>query len=185
MVLGVRSPVARPVVLVLMGVSGGGKTSVAKELAERLGWPYQEGDYLHPRSNVDKMAAGRPLTDEDRWPWLDTVAAWIEEHLEDGEDGIVTCSALRRAYRDRLSRRGSGVVFVYLCGDFETIAARLATRKGHYMPLTLLRSQFDTLEEPAPDEQTLRVDVTGTPEQIAHRIIDQLGLGALAERPSE
>jgi carbohydrate kinase (thermoresistant glucokinase family) len=170
-----------PVVLVLMGVSGCGKTTVAELLADRLGWPFQEGDALHPPANVEKMAAGHPLTDEDRWPWLDLVAAWIGQQLDSGRSGIVTCSALRRVYRERLDRRGSGVLFVYLAGDYDLIAARIAARHGHYMPPSLLESQFSTLEEPVADEPAIRVDIAGTPRATADRIIERLGFGTSAE----
>jgi gluconokinase len=167
-----------PRVLVLMGVSGCGKSTVAALLAGRLGWAFEEGDALHPSANVDKMAAGRPLTDEDRRPWLEAVAEWIEGQLDKGENGIVTCSALKRSYRDLLNRRGSNIVFVYLAGDKETIANRLAVRHGHFMPSSLLDSQFADLEEPAPDEPSLRVGVDSAPEVIAGEIYDELGLGA-------
>lgn len=169
-------PVAKPVVLVLMGVSGCGKTTVAAILAGRLGWPFEEGDALHPQSNIDKMKAGHPLTDEDRWPWLEKVAEWVEERLDAGENGIVTCSALKRSYRDVINRRGSGVVFVFLSGSTETIAARLAVRHGHFMPPSLLESQFADLEEPASDEPGIRVDIGPAPGVIAQDIVDDLGL---------
>ncbi|WP_231700310.1 gluconokinase [Aerosticca soli] len=167
-------------VLVLMGVSGCGKTTIAQLLAQRLGWPWQEGDALHPPANVAKMAAGHPLTDEDRWPWLERIAAWIERCLDEGRSGIVTCSALKRAYRDRLNRRGKGVLFVYLAGAKELIARRLTRRHDHFMPASLLDSQFATLEEPSPDEPVLRVDIGAPAEVIADTIIGRLGLGALA-----
>jgi gluconokinase len=122
------------VVLVVMGVSGSGKTTVAAILAARLGWAFEEGDALHPQANIDKMSAGQPLTDEDRWPWLESIAHWVDERLDAGENGIITCSALKRAYRDAISRRGRGVVFVFLRGSKETIAARMAARQGHFMP---------------------------------------------------
>jgi carbohydrate kinase (thermoresistant glucokinase family) len=169
-----------PVVLVLMGVSGCGKTTIAQLLAQRLGWPWQEGDALHPPANVAKMAAGHPLTDEDRWPWLERIAAWIEHCLDEGRSGIVTCSALKRAYRDRLNRRGKGVLFVYLAGAKELIARRLTRRHDHFMPASLLDSQFATLEEPSPDEPVLRVDIGAPAEVIADTIIRRLGLDALA-----
>src|SRR5665213_2593988 len=127
---------AEPVALVVMGVSGCGKSTVAALLAGRLGWPFEEGDALHPHANVEKMAAGHPLTDADRAPWLQKVAAWVEEQLDAGRSGLITCSALKRAYRDVIDRRGSGVVFVYLAGSKETIAARLAARHGHFMPVS-------------------------------------------------
>jgi gluconokinase len=134
-----------------MGVSGCGKSSVGEALAARLAIPYRDGDDLHPAANVAKMRAGIPLTDDDRWPWLDRVA----ETLRDAAPVIVGCSALRRAYRDRI-RAGSGgpVRFVHLAGDRDLIAARMATRTGHYMPLSLLDSQIATLEPPAADEAT-------------------------------
>src|ERR1700730_15178261 len=147
----ISTPIAKPVVLVFMGVSGCGKTTVAAILAGRLSWPFEEGDALHPQANVEKLAAGHPLTDEDRAPWLEKVARWVEERLDAGENGIITCSALKRSYRDVINRRGSEVLFVYLAGSRETIAERLAARQGHFMPSRLLYSQFDVLEEPGPD----------------------------------
>ena len=168
--------VSEPVVLVLMGVSGSGKSTVAALLAKRLGWAFQEGDGLHPPANVEKMAAGHALTDDDRWPWLSLVADWIEARLDAGENGLITCSALKRSYRDLLGRRGAGVVFVYLAGDKDEIAARMAVRHGHFMPTSLLDSQFADLEEPAADEPSLRVDVGPAAEVIASQIIDELGL---------
>ena len=164
---------ARPV-LVVMGVSGSGKTTVAKLLATRLGWDMEEGDDLHPESNVAKMAAGHPLTDEDRWPWLRSVAAWIAEHTEAHRPGVITCSALKRSYRDVL--RGPDVVFVHLTGDADRIGQRLAARHGHYMPASLLQSQIDTLEPLGPDEQAIEVDVAATPSEIAAEVIARLHL---------
>ena len=170
------TPLTRPTVLVIMGVSGSGKTTVASLLSARLHWPFEEGDVLHPPSNVEKMRAGHPLTDEDRAPWLRRIADWIDERLDAGEDGIVTCSALKRSSRDVLARRGSGVVFVLLSGSREAIGARLAERKGHFMPPTLLDSQLATLEEPGADEPWVRVDVGQTPEAIADAVLASLGL---------
>ncbi len=166
----------RPVVLVLMGVSGCGKTTVAQVLAERLGWAFEEGDALHPQANVDKMAAGHALEDADRAPWLAKVADWVEERLDAGECGVITCSSLKRAYRALIGRRGQGVEFVYLHGSRELIASRLATRHGHFMPLTLLDSQFATLEEPAADEPAIRVEIGAPPERIAEDIAAALSL---------
>ena len=175
-------PVDKPVVLVLMGVSGCGKTSVAAILAGRVGWPFEEGDALHPAANIEKMKAGHPLDDTDRAPWLDKVADWVDGCLDAGQSGIVTCSALKRAYRERIGRRGSGVTFVYLAGTKETIATRLAARHGHFMPTSLLDSQFRDLEEPAADEPSIRVDIGPAPSAIAQNIIDTLGLqGARAQ----
>ena len=169
-------PIAKPVVLVFMGVSGCGKTTVAAILAGRLGWPFEEGDALHPQSNIDKMKAGHPLTDDDRWPWLEKVAEWVEERLDAGKNGLITCSALKRSYRDIVNRRGSGVVFVFLSGSRETIAARLAVRHGHFMPPSLLESQFADLEEPTSEEPEIRVDIGPAPGVIAQDIVDDLGL---------
>ena len=167
---------AKPVVLVMMGVSGCGKSTVAALLAGRLAWPFEEGDALHPQANIEKMTAGHPLTDEDRAPWLQKVAAWVEEQLDAGQSGLITCSALKRAYRDVINRRGSGIVFVYLSGTRETIAARLTARHGHYMPASLLESQFAALEEPTPDEPEITIDVGPAPGVIAQHIVEQLNL---------
>lgn len=182
---GASTRVTRPQVLVVMGVSGSGKTTVAELLAARLGWPYEEGDSLHPQANVDKMASGHPLNDDDRRPWLLRIADWIDAQLDAGHNGIITSSALKRSYRDLINRRGTGVVFVYLAGDRETIAARLAARKGHFMPPALLQSQIDTLEEPTPDEPAIRVEITDPPPVIAQHIIEKLGLQGPAERSGE
>ena len=169
---------SEPSVLVLMGVSGCGKTTIAAILASRLGWPFEEGDALHPQANIEKMAAGHPLTDADRWPWLAKVADWIDERLDAGENGLITCSALKRSYRDLINRRGSGLIFVFLAGSKETIAARLAARHGHFMRASLLESQFADLEEPAADEPAIRVDIGPPAAEIAERIIEDFGLGA-------
>lgn len=165
-----------PIVLVLMGASGCGKSTVAALLAGNLGWTSEEGDLLHAQSNIDKMAAGYPLNDEDRAPWLENVAEWIEEVLDDGQNGLITCSALKRSYRDVINRRGSGVVFVYLDGTSQTTANRLSTRHGHFMPPGLLESQFATLEEPTHDEPAIRVDISSTPPEIAQNIMETLDL---------
>jgi gluconokinase len=167
-----------PLVLVLMGVSGSGKTTVAEILTDRLGWAYEEGDSLHPQANVDKMASGHPLDDNDRAPWLEKIAEWIEERVDAGENGVVTCSALKRSYRAILNRRGTGVLFVYLAGSKGLIGDRLASRKGHFMPLELLDSQFADLEEPGDDEPAIRIDITPQPPEIAEQILERLGLDA-------
>jgi gluconokinase len=164
-------------VLVLMGVSGCGKSTVAGVLAGRLSWNLGEGDDLHPQANVEKMASGHPLTDEDRWPWLERVADWIRERTDAGIPGIITCSALKREYRDIL--RGEHVVFVYLHGTREQIATRLRARHGHYMPAALLDSQFADLEEPGEDEHALRIDIGPPPGVQADEIVDRLGLEPL------
>ena len=171
-------PLPTPVVLVLMGVSGSGKTTVAALLAGRLGWQFEEGDALHPPANVEKMHAGHPLTDADRAPWLAKIADWVDARLDAGENGLITCSALKHAYRDLIDRRGHGVVFVFLTGSRETIAGRLAARQGHFMPAALLQSQFETLEPPAADEPVLRIEVGPPAEAIADTIVEALGLRA-------
>lgn len=174
--LPISPPIPQPVVLVVMGVSGCGKTTVAALLAGRLGWPFEEGDALHPPANIEKMKAGHPLDDNDRAPWLEKVADWVGERLDAGGSGLITCSALKRSYRDTIDRRGSGVVFVYLHGSYETIAARLAARHGHFMPTKLLDSQFADLQEPGADEPAIRVDVGPAPSEIADTVIKMLGL---------
>jgi carbohydrate kinase (thermoresistant glucokinase family) len=169
---------ARPVVLVLMGVSGCGKTTIGQLLAERLRWPCEEGDALHPPANVAKMAAGHPLDDDDRAPWLARVADWVDARLDAGQCGVITCSALKRSYRALIARRGEGVEFVYLHGSRALVASRLQGRQGHFMPSSLLDSQFATLEEPAADEAAIRVEIGAAPEAIAGDIVDALGLQA-------
>jgi gluconokinase len=166
-------PVQQPV-LVIMGVSGSGKSTVAGILAGQLGWDLEEGDDLHPPANVAKMSAGVPLTDEDRWPWLARVAGWINEHTAAGLPGIITCSALKRIYRDRL--RGEHVVFVHLTGDKATIGNRMSARHGHFMPAALLDTQIATLEPPTADENVLEVDLGRPPAEEAAEIIERLGL---------
>jgi gluconokinase len=181
-----RQPVAdsRPV-LVVMGVSGSGKSTVAGLLAGRLGWDLAEGDDLHPPANVAKMAAGHPLNDEDRAPWLAKIAAWIQEHTAAGRPGIITCSALKRRYRDVLA--GDHVVFVYLAGSPDRIAARLASRHGHFMPAGMLASQLATLEPPTSDDNAIAVDVGESPVEEAEEIIRRLHLteAAASTEPEE
>ncbi|MET3919641.1 gluconokinase [Arthrobacter sp. UYEF20] len=167
---------AQQPVLVIMGVSGSGKSTVAGVLAGQLGWDLAEGDDLHPQANVAKMQAGEPLTDEDRWPWLDIIAEWIRAHTEAGIPGVITCSALKKRYRDVL--RGEGVVFVFLEGSKDRISDRLASRHGHFMPTALLESQFDALEAPTEDESFISLCVSATPAEEAQEIIDRLGLDA-------
>ena len=164
----------RPPVLVLMGVSGSGKSTVGGALAGRLGWDLGEGDDLHPDANVAKMAAGHPLTDDDRWPWLAGVRGWIDEHTAAGRPGIVTCSALKRAYRDVL--RDGHVVFVYLAAERDELQARLTARQDHFMPAALLDSQLADLEPPGPDEQALTVESRSSPAETAEQIVDNLRL---------
>ncbi|MDA8252376.1 MAG: gluconokinase [Rhodospirillales bacterium] len=163
-----------PCVLVVMGVAGSGKTTLAEALAARLHWPLQEGDALHPPENVAKMAGGTPLTDADRWPWLDRIAAWIDARMAAGENGIVTCSALRRAYRDRIVGSRRGVRLVFLHGDQALLGARLAARRGHFMPPTLLASQLATLEPPGPEEHAIAVHAGPPPEVQAAQVLAAL-----------
>ena len=170
----------RPMVVVVMGVSGSGKTTVAKLLAERLGWQFQEGDTLHPPENVEKMSAGIPLTDDDRLPWLRKIAETIDGWRAHGQSGVITCSALKRSYRDIIVGDRPDVRLVYLKGSHDLIRQRMAARHGHFMPSTLLDSQFATLEEPSPDENAIVVDIGGSPEKIAREIADRLGV---AQRP--
>jgi gluconokinase len=171
------APGGRQPVLVVMGVSGSGKSTIAAALDRRLHWEFAEGDDMHPEANVHKMSEGIPLTDEDRWPWLRRVAAWITERTDAGRPGIVTCSALKRSYRDLL--RGPHVVFVYLDGSPAKIHQRMAARTDHYMPVSLLTSQLQTMEPPAADENVLVVGIGGTPDEIATDIIDRLALRAV------
>lgn len=160
-------------VLVVMGVSGSGKTTVARLLAKRLEWEFAEGDDLHPAANRAKMAGGVPLDDDDRLPWLERVAAWILAHTASGQPGVITCSALKRSYRDVL--RGDQVVFVYLEAGLEVLESRLAGRQGHFMPASLLASQLATLEPPQPVEQAVTVGSTGSAHAVADRVIARLG----------
>jgi gluconokinase len=163
-----------PPVIVVMGVSGSGKTTIAEDLAARLHAAYQEGDSLHPAANVDKMSHGIPLTDSDRRPWLQAIAAIIDGWLERHEAGVVTCSALKRAYRDILIGQRRGVSLVYLEGSHELIAQRMAARHGHFMPTALLDSQFATLEPPTADETPITVAVDAAPEAMVDAIIEHL-----------
>jgi gluconokinase len=160
-------------VLVLMGVSGSGKTTVGALLAGRLGWPYAEADAFHPQANVAKMAAGHPLTDEDRWPWLQAIGAWIDGQIARREPGVVTCSALKRKYRDVLRR--PEVQFVYLEGTIDLIGRRLAARQGHFFRAEMLASQFADLEPPVPDEGVVSVPIAGTPAEIVDAILVAMG----------
>ena len=164
--------------IVVMGVSGSGKSTVAEGMAERLGWTFAEADEFHPQSNIEKMEGGTPLTDEDRWPWLESLAAWMAEETAKGEDTVITCSALKRSYRDVLRGGlldpGSGqrVAFVHVHGPFDVIAGRMEHRRGHFMPESLLQSQFDTLEMLEPDEDGVVLDVRTSPEELVTEASD-------------
>nr|WP_082516647.1 gluconokinase [Microbacterium sp. Leaf436] len=168
------SSASAPPVLVFMGPAGTGKSTVAGMLAGRLGWDFQEGDDLHPQENVAKMAAGHALNDDDRWPWLDRVAGWIDGQIAAGRPGVITCSALKRSYRDVLRR--DQVSFVLLMGDPKLVLERLLRRQGHYMPPSLLTSQFETLEIPDADEQAIRIDLDMTPQEQVDEAIALLRL---------
>jgi gluconokinase len=160
--------------LIVMGVSGSGKTTVASELAGRLHWTFEDGDRFHPKSNVEKMRAGHPLTDEDRWPWLNAIADEIERVCAARGHVVVACSALKRAYRDVLLRGRDDVRFVFLNGTQQLIAQRLALRKDHFMPAGLLDSQFRTLEPPDADENALDVPIDAPVDTIVDTIVDRL-----------
>jgi gluconokinase len=163
--------------LVVMGVSGSGKTTVAEMLAKKLGWPFMEGDRLHPPANVEKMRKGTPLTDADRWPWLDRIGEELRSWGVEGKSGVLTCSALKRAYRDRIRAARADVRFIYIKGSEALIAARVAARHHEYMPASLLRSQFDTLEEPTPDEPGIvTVDGGGSASAEVAAVLVALGL---------
>ncbi|MEU9104292.1 gluconokinase [Streptomyces xanthophaeus] len=160
-------------VIVVMGVAGTGKTTVGRLLAEALGIPYAEGDAFHPAANVAKMSAGTPLDDADRWPWLDAIGAWIRNRGA-ARGAVVSASALKRAYRDRLRAAAPRTVFVHLAGERPLIEERMAARKGHFMPTTLLDSQFATLEPLQEDESGVVVDVSGSPQEITERALAAL-----------
>jgi carbohydrate kinase (thermoresistant glucokinase family) len=160
-----------------MGVSGSGKTTVGRALAERLGWQFQEGDALHPPENVAKMKAGHPLDDKDRAPWLAAIAARIDEWRQDREYGVVTCSALKRRYRDVIIGNRADVRLIYLAGSRELIAERLSSRRGHFMPASLLDSQFAALEPPRAEEDPITVSVDMPVETIVTRIAAALSPG--------
>jgi carbohydrate kinase (thermoresistant glucokinase family) len=161
-------------VIVVMGVSGCGKTTIGEALARRLGWRYVEGDKLHPPGNVEKMRSGVPLTDEDRRPWLAAIASHIQQLRAEGHGVVVACSALRQAYREQLRGGRSDVRLVYLKGDRDTIAGRLARRSHAYMPASLLASQFAALEEPGPDENPVILPIERSPEEIVEAIATSL-----------
>jgi gluconokinase len=164
-------------IVVLGGVSGSGKSAVGAVLAARLGWAFEDSDALHSPAEVAKMRSGVPLTDADRWPWLERVAAWIDQRIEAGEPGIIACSALKRSYRDYLCRGRPAVRIVILQADPGTLAVRLATRHGHFFPARLLQSQLADLELPGASESTLVVAAAArAPAEVADEIVRRLGL---------
>jgi gluconokinase len=171
-------PQIMPRVVVAMGVSGSGKTTVGVELAKALGWRFQEGDALHPAANVEKMRHAIPLTDEDRWPWLHAIAEVIDGWRAKREQGVLACSALKRAYRDIIIGTRGDAALVYLQGSKELIAARMAARHDHFMPVALLDSQFATLEEPGADERPIVVSIDQPAADIVHQVVAWLTLSA-------
>ncbi|MEZ5849158.1 MAG: gluconokinase [Hyphomicrobiaceae bacterium] len=171
-----RAEILPPRVIVVMGVSCCGKSTTGRYLSRMMGWPFRDADTFHPAANIEKMSRGEPLTDDDRWPWLAAIAAWIDAHRSAGSSAIVTCSALRRAYRDVLIGERADVGLVYLRGSFALLSGRIGRRKNHFMPPALLKSQFATLEEPAADERALVVSVTRPPKVVARTIIEAFAL---------
>lgn len=163
-----------PCALIVMGVSGSGKSTIAAALAERLKWTFEDGDRFHPQSNVAKMSAGHPLADEDRWPWLQAIADEIDRVCEAGGHVVMACSALKRAYREILVHGRSDIRIVFLDGSQTLIADRLARRKGHFMPPGLLDSQFKTLEPPQANEHPFTVSIDAPVEAIVDNIVTQI-----------
>ena len=172
----------RPAIIAVMGVAGSGKSTVAALLAVMLGYEFQEGDLLHPPENIEKMRGGMPLTDEDRIIWLQRVAGKIDGWRASGKGGVISCSALKRSYRDIIIGARQDVLLVYLKGSYELIHARLAARHEHFMPVALLNSQFAILEEPTPDEHPIIVDIADAPAAIAAEVATILGQRARAGR---
>jgi gluconokinase len=166
--------ITKPVIVVVMGVSGSGKTTVSALLSAALGCQFQEGDNLHPRENIEKMHRGTPLTDADRMVWLHKIADEIDGWRARGESGVITCSALKRSYRDIIIGSRPGVTLVHLKGSYELIRRGLVARHEHFMPVALVDSQFATLQEPTPDEHPITVDVGGRPTEIVVEIVHQL-----------
>ncbi|MCX7370134.1 MAG: gluconokinase [Alphaproteobacteria bacterium] len=173
----------RPAAIIVMGVSGSGKSTIGALLAEALGWPFADADGFHPAANVAKMAAGRPLTDEDRWPWLDAIAAHIGASRTAGQPVVVACSALRRAYRERLRAGHGDLIFLHLAGAPEVIATRQAARQGHFMPPSLMASQFATLEDPAAEADAVTVSVSASPHEVVAAALEQLAACGVVASP--
>ena len=174
-----------PAVVLVMGVSGSGKSTISALLASRLRWEFEDADWLHPAANVDKMHSGIPLTDDDRLPWLDAVAAWIDHCRRSGKHGVIACSALKRRYRDILIGDRTDVRLVYLKGTEELIARRIATRLEHFMPGSSLHSQFDALEEPGPDENPIVISIEPRPREIVAQIVSALNVVEGARPPEQ
>jgi gluconokinase len=170
------TPSANVAVIVVMGVSGSGKSTIAAMLAHRLGWIYEDADWFHPQSNIDKMHHGEPLTDADRWPWLHAIADWIDATRASGNHGVIACSALKRAYRDILIGKRKDVDLVFLQGDRDLVARRVAARADHFMPPGLLDSQFAALEPPRADERPIVVSIVPRPREIVETIVQKLSI---------
>jgi gluconokinase len=166
------------VIVVVAGVSGSGKSTVGALLAARLGWAFLDGDALHSAASVAKMRAGRPLTDQDRRPWLEAIGQWMDQQASAGRSGVVACSALRRAYRDTLRAGRPGLLLVFLAIGYESAAARLAARQGHFFPARLLASQFRDLEPPDPAEPAVVLDAGRSPADLVADITVRLQTGA-------
>ena len=173
----------RPAAIIVMGVSGSGKSTIGALLAEALGWPFADADGFHPAANVAKMAAGQPLTDADRWPWLDAIAAHIDTARAAGQPVVVACSALRRVYRDRLRAGHKDVIFLHLAGDAGLIGERQAARQGHFMPPSLMASQFATLEDPAAEADAVIVSVSASPHEVVATALEQLAVRGVVASP--
>jgi gluconokinase len=163
------------VIVIVFGVSGAGKTTIGKLLVEELGWQFYEADDFHPRANIEKMRSGLPLTDEDRWPWLERLREQIMRSLAAKENAVLACSALKRVYREHLRVSGD-VKFVFLRGDYALIERQLRRRRGHFMNPALLQSQFADLEEPQPDEDVLTIDLGRSPQELVDEIKAKLNL---------
>jgi gluconokinase len=180
-----EQPVPRTTTIVVMGVSGSGKSTVAGELVGRLGWDFAEGDEFHPPENVEKMRAGTPLDDDDRWPWLRRLAAWIGEHEAEGHDAVVTCSALKRSYRDLLCDGHPSVWFAHVQAASELIRDRVVHRSGHYMPASLLDSQLATLEPLQDDEPGAVISGVDPPAQVAAHLLTALSQERSLDLPTQ
>jgi gluconokinase len=166
---------AKALAIIVMGVCGTGKTTLGEALSQRLACPFLEGDGFHPAANVEKMRAGTPLADEDRWPWLEALGRAIGDHVRSGRTVVAACSALKRAYRDRLRRfAGHDILFILLDGDPDMLEARMTARTDHYMPATLLDSQLLILERPAADERSMSLDAAAAPERLLARVLEAI-----------
>jgi gluconokinase len=177
---------AEPGFVIIMGVAGSGKTTIAAKLAISLGWSYEDADWFHPAANIEKMHSGQPITDEDRRPWLEAIAKWIDDARRKHGHAVIACSALKRSYRRILIGDHADERLVYLKGEPALIARRMALRHNHFMPPSLLESQFAALEEPGEDEHPIVVSIEAKPQEMVERIIARLGIAnsASASSPS-